>query len=197
MSGTLQALLEGQQSVEVVGEHQLTGRMAEYPLIIVPEWEYLEPAFKSDLVAYVKAGGNLLLIGPTTAALFETELGVTLEGKPAAKPLQLAYSGAMAPTKGQTQAVTLSAAARPFGKLHGTMAADSPAQPAASVTALGKGKIAAVYFSLGQSYPVSRHEGMRQFANDLVRQLVSQLMVEVKGSSDVDVSVARNHGNCS
>ena len=43
ISGALQALLEGQQSVEILGEHHLTGRMADYPLIVVPEWEYLEP----------------------------------------------------------------------------------------------------------------------------------------------------------
>jgi hypothetical protein len=74
MSGALQALLEGQQSVELLGEHHLTGRMAEYPLIVVPEWEYLEPEFKEEMVAYVKGGGNLLLIGPKTAALFQPEL---------------------------------------------------------------------------------------------------------------------------
>jgi hypothetical protein len=74
MSGTLQALLESQQSVELLGEHHLTGRLAEYPLIVVPEWEYLEPGFKDELVAYVKGGGNLLLIGPKTVDLFQTEL---------------------------------------------------------------------------------------------------------------------------
>ena len=41
-SGTLEALLESQQSVELLGEHHLAGRMQEYPLIIVPEWEYLD-----------------------------------------------------------------------------------------------------------------------------------------------------------
>jgi hypothetical protein len=74
MSGALQALLESQQSVELLGEHHLTGRLADYPLIVVPEWEYLEPSFKDELVAYVKGGGNLLLIGPKTVALFQTEL---------------------------------------------------------------------------------------------------------------------------
>ncbi len=74
MNGALQALLEGQQSVELLGEHHLMGRMAEYPLIVLPEWEYLEPGFRDELVAYVKGGGNLLLIGPKTAALFQAEL---------------------------------------------------------------------------------------------------------------------------
>lgn len=194
VSGTLQALLEGQQSVEIVGEHQLTGRIADYPLIVVPEWEYLEPGFKGDLVKYVKSGGNLLLIGPSTAALFEAELGVTLQDTPAAKPLTLAHGGATAPTKGQTQVVTLSGTARPFGTLRAAANSDSPAQPAASVATLGKGKIAAVYFSLGQSYGATRDENLRQFTNDLVHELFPRPMVEVKGSPDVDVSVARNHG---
>ena len=29
-----------------LGEHHLAGRMAEYPLIVVPEWDYLEPGSK-------------------------------------------------------------------------------------------------------------------------------------------------------
>jgi lysophospholipase L1-like esterase len=74
INAVLQALLESQQSVEIQSEHHLTGRMAEYPLIVIPELEYLEPKFKDDLVAYVKGGGNLLLIGPKTAALIQAEL---------------------------------------------------------------------------------------------------------------------------
>lgn len=70
LSRALFTLLESQYSVEVLGEHQLAGRMSEYPLIVVPEWEYLEPQFIEELVAYVKDGGNLLLIGAKTASLF-------------------------------------------------------------------------------------------------------------------------------
>ncbi|MDG3007898.1 hypothetical protein [Paludisphaera mucosa] len=37
LGGVLAALLEARRSVEVLGEHQLAGRLAEYPLIVVPE----------------------------------------------------------------------------------------------------------------------------------------------------------------
>ena len=84
-SGTLEALLESQQSVELLGEHHLAGRMREYPLIIVPEWDYLEPDFKASLLKYVQGGGNLLLIGPSTAALFARELEIR-SGRPARLP---------------------------------------------------------------------------------------------------------------
>ena len=179
----------------MLGEHHLAGRMAEYPLIVVPEWEYLEPKFKTDLVAYVNAGGNLLLIGPKTAALFQAELGVTLEGTLSPHgPIHLAHNGSLASTRGQTQPVSLGVNAELFGQLHSANDAASPSTPAASIAPLGKGKIAATYFTFGQGYLADRSPVARQFLNDLVRQLFPSPMVEVRGSSDVDVSVARNHG---
>lgn len=75
LTSALLTLLESQYSVEVLGEHHLAGRMSQYPLIVIPEWEYLDPQFRNDLLAYVKEGGNLLLIGPKTAALFQADLG--------------------------------------------------------------------------------------------------------------------------
>lgn len=80
-NGTLQALLEGQQVVDLVGEHQMTGHLADWPLIILPETTSLEPAFKKELMDYARGGGKLLLIGPEAAALFQDELGATLHAE--------------------------------------------------------------------------------------------------------------------
>jgi lysophospholipase L1-like esterase len=195
INGALQALLEGQQSVEIQGEHHLRGRMAEYPLIVVPEWEYLEPQFKEELTAYVKGGGNLLLIGPRTAAMFQTELGVTLEGEPRpAANCRLAYSGELATVNGQMQPAKLGPKCKPFGQLPKTNEADTSSLPAASISEYGRGKIAAIYFTFGQGYVNARTDLMRQFLNDLVRQLFPKPMVEVRGSPDVDVVVNRMAG---
>ncbi|MBM4027236.1 MAG: hypothetical protein FJ280_17795, partial [Planctomycetes bacterium] len=159
MSGALQALLQSQYSVELLGEHHLTGRLAEYPLIVIPEWEYLEPAFKDELTAYVKAGGNLLLIGPKTAALFQAELD----------------------------------AVRSDDVRRSLQAPDG--QPPATIAEFGQGKIAAVPFAFGQRYATAPTDASRQFLNDLVRQLFPQPMVEVKGSTDVDVVINRLRDN--
>lgn len=192
VSGVLQALLESQHSVEVVGEHQLAGRLAEYPLIVVPEWAYLEPAFRNDLVAYVKTGGNLLLVGPKSAALFQAELDVTLLGEPLAKPQTLVHNGATAQTKGFAQGVRLGAGSEGYGSLQA--AAGATALPAASIAALGQGKIAAVYADLGQSYNGVRNDVVRGFMNDLARKLYAKPTVEVTGSKDVDVCLMRQRG---
>jgi hypothetical protein len=155
IGGVLQALLDSQQSVEIVAEHHLAGRLAEYPLIVVPEWDYLEPKFRADLVGYVRAGGNLLLIGPKTAALFHEELGET-------------------PPAATTAGATGSAVSK--------------------IIALGRGRIAASYAAFGQAYLKEPNETARAFLSGLVWELFPAPMVEVTGSHEVDVCVARNHG---
>ncbi|MCX7825468.1 MAG: hypothetical protein N2689_07905 [Verrucomicrobiae bacterium] len=144
IDGALQALLENQWSVEVLSEHHLAGRLRDYPLIVIPECEYLDATFRNGLVAYVKAGGNLLLIGRSAAKLFEGELGGKVEGEN-------------------------------------------------RTVAYGRGKIAYSNFS-GHTYLHKRLEALRCSLNDLARQLFPKPMVEVKGSNDVDVCLARNHG---
>ncbi len=194
LRGTLQALLECQQSVEVLSEHNLTGRMGEYPLIVIPECSFLEPEFKREVVGYVKTGGNLMLVGPQTAAMFQSELGITLEGNPQSEPRYLNHAGKAIPTRGMTQSVKLQPHVKPFGMLHRNNDAASPSHPAASVAILEKGKIAATYFSFSQGYISDRSENARSFLHDLVRHLFPEPLVEVKGSVDVDVSVNRIPG---
>jgi hypothetical protein len=194
INGVLQALLESQQSVEVLGEHHLEGRLQEYPLIVIPEWEYLERSFKSKLVNYVKEGGNLLLISPRSAALFQTELDVAFEDPPRGTKSSLLFNGAWMPLNTEFQAARLGRGARWFGRLHATADLSSPSQPAASIATLGRGKIAAVYFDFGQGYLASRGPIAREFLDSLTRQLFPDRLAEVTGSHDVDVVVNRVEG---
>ncbi len=195
IDGVLRALLEGQNSVEIPTESQLAGRLAEYPLIIVPEWEYLDPEFKQDLIAYVQGGGNLLLVSPDSARLFADELGVQLDGGPSAPgPLYLAGPQGIATLNGARQAVMLGPDAKPLGQLHDSKDANSVSRPAASVRQLGLGRIAAVYFTFGRSYCESPMQEAREFLNGLVRELFPEPMVSVTGAPGVDVCVARKDG---
>jgi hypothetical protein len=194
VQGILHALLESQFSVEVVGEHQLTGRLSEYPILIVPEWDYLEPAFKTDLVAYVKGGGNLLLLGPQSAGLFRDELGVTWPEtqNPSAK-FSLDYQDQQTALSGPLHQVLPAADTRTLGRLTAVTLAH-PASPASSIRTLGRGTIAATYFTLGPTYRSAPSDALRQFLNDLVRELFPNPMVEVTGTHDVDVVLARQRG---
>ncbi|MCE5252269.1 hypothetical protein LLG96_18870 [bacterium] len=196
MSGILQSLLDSQNSVEIVMEHHLDGRMQEYPLIVVPEWEYLDPPFRDKLLAYVKNGGNLLVTGPKAAALFEKELGIRLIGSPEKKVNGLEYNGWLAGLETISQKAELGQGVRQFGSIYYDARNDmaGPSDPAASIAAYGKGKIAATYLDLGERYLNARTALARTFLNDLARELFPDPIVEVKGSHSVDVVVNRING---
>ncbi|GAA4447846.1 hypothetical protein GCM10023091_43450 [Ravibacter arvi] len=70
LRGVLQALLEGQNSVDIVSEDMLNRNIKKFPLIVVPEWQQLSRVLCEDLISYVKEGGSLLIIGNETAGFF-------------------------------------------------------------------------------------------------------------------------------
>ena len=194
LNGILQSLLESQNVVDVVMEHHLTGRMQDYPLLIYPEWDTIEPNFKEQLIDYVKNGGNLILISPASAKLFEQELGVSLQGEASEQVNGLYYNGWMSGVKSISQNVALGPDARPFGTIyHADNTLDGDSQPAASIRRLGKGAIAGAYLELGAVYLQDATSVARDFLNGLVRELVPDPAVTVTGSRYVDVTL--NHIN--
>lgn len=193
LAGTLQALVESQQVVDVVGEHSLVPRLAKYPLVVVGECDTLEPAFRQQLVHYVEEGGNLLIIGPEAASLFAESLDVTL-GESQQQPRYLAAASGLVAVKGRTREAKLGSRAEARGKLHAANDAGSEAQIAASVARLGKGRIAATYFPFSGGYLEGRSQVYRGFLSEITRQLFPAPQVEVKGSPDVEVAVSRLRG---
>ncbi len=75
LRGVLQCLLEWQYSVDVVNENMLGRNLERFPMIVVPEWNYLQPTFRDDLVRYVENGGKLFVIGPESTGLFTEAFG--------------------------------------------------------------------------------------------------------------------------
>ena len=59
MRGVLQNLLDSQNIIDITMEHHLAGRMSDYPLIVLPEWDYLDRKFKKELLEYVEPFGEL------------------------------------------------------------------------------------------------------------------------------------------
>ncbi len=194
-SGTLEALLASQRSVELLSEHHLSGRMQEYPLIIIPEWSYLDPTFKADLLKYVKSGGRLLVMGPAAASLFSKELEITPEGPVGKGPGYLATANGLLPVKGPVQNVRTADKVQVSGKLHASADPGSASFPAVTVITLGKGQIMATWFAFSRNYLESRDGALRDYLDGLVRELFPDPLVEVRGSRDVDVVVNRARGN--
>jgi hypothetical protein len=196
LRGVLLSLLDAQNAVEVLMEHHLSGRMAEYPLIVIPEWEYLAPDFREELLAYVESGGNLLVIGLEAADLFSEELGVTVGARLNDRTVAwLEHEGLFAGVNDNPpRVIGLRKGVQTFGKLCLQHDDVGPFEPAGSVTTYGQGKIGAVYFSFGENYLEGASFVARDFLNRLVRELFPGPMVEVTGSHYVDVIVNRIDG---
>ena len=194
MQGVMQCLLDSQYSVEVLIEHQLSGRMQEYPIIIVPEWDYLKPRFKEELLVYVKTGGKLLIVGPKAAALFKAQLRVRLLGKPQEKDQWLEHGGWLCAAKTMSLEVKPGPGVKVFGKLYRENDNKGPFNHAATITRHGKGTIAAAYVNIGERYCRAQTTVIRDFLHTLVQKLFPGPIVQVTGSHHVDVVVNRKDG---
>lgn len=194
MQGVLQNLLDSQNVVDITMAHHLQKHIDEYPLVVIPEWDYLGPGLKKKLLAYVEAGGNLLIVGPEAAALFKKQLCVKFVGKPDVKDRWISHNGSLACMKTQSQEVQLLKGARKFSDLYAEDDVIGPSTPAASIARYGKGKIAAVYVRMGERYCNGATAVARNFLSDLVRQLFPKPLVTVTGSQFVDVTAARLDG---
>ncbi|MHB1306541.1 MAG: hypothetical protein ACYDC1_01515 [Limisphaerales bacterium] len=194
LRGVLQSLLESGNSVQIVSEHHLAGRMSEWPLVVIPEWDYLEPAFREELKAYVQKGGSLLLVGPSAAKLFATDLDVTFNGEPATVGRYLEHAGWLGGLNTRVQPVSPGSSARALGRLHHQDDPASKSEVGATITRLGQGQIAALWFDYGDAYLNRRVPVARDFLQAVVREIFPAPTVTVTGSTCVDVSLARNRG---
>lgn len=192
MRGVLQSLLDSRWSVDIRSEHHLHGRLHDYPVVVVPEWGYLDPEFREELARYAIEGGRLLLIGPKTAALFARELDAEISGEPVAKSgVFLGHDGWLSAMTSPTAKVRLGQRALPFGQLFESDDLRTPGVPAATVSLVGNGMIAATFLDLGQPYLKSRNATAQGFLSDLVRELLPRPVAEVKGPGAVELVLNR------
>ncbi|MHC4122346.1 MAG: alpha-amylase family protein [Planctomycetota bacterium] len=194
LRGALKCLLDCQYSVDILAEHNLTGKMNDYPLIVIPQCDYLEHDFKDQLLEYTKQGGKLLLIGPKTAALFEEPLGIKLQDTPSVKRQWLYHNNHLGGIRTISQKARLNPNATEFGRIYPQNDFIGDSIPAASITNYGKGRIAAAYFNMADRYINAYTFVLRDFIGSLVKNLFPDPIVEVKGSRTVDVVVNKIDG---
>ncbi len=192
MQGILTALLDGQHTVEVLMEHHLRGRMGEYGLIVIPEWAYLEPAFKGELVEYAHQGGKLLVVGAEAIKLFEKESGVTVSAPLEEKKNQwIGFDKQIFGMVGAYQPVTLNPGTQALGSMYSRQDLRFPAGALGSVAACGRGKMAGIAMNFGVSYHESQTAAGRDLLSKAVKELFTHPVVEVKGSHLVHVTLNR------
>jgi hypothetical protein len=173
-------------------EHTLTGKMNQYPLIIIPECDYLEPAFMDELRSYVNQGGNLIIVGAETTKLFQKELGIkSLKTKNEMEAF-IAVSDKIGALRSTLDSVVLNPEAKATSTFYeGSDFRLKEKMIASSVNNAGKGKIAAIYFNAGSDYEEFKSPVLRDFLNSTINELFTDQLVRVTGTHLVHVSLNR------
>ena len=195
LQGTLNALLDNQYAVEILMEHHLTGKMNRYPLIVIPECDYLEPSLLTELRTYLKNGGNILVLGTETAGIFTRELGIESANKSEEKAMFISAANRLGSILSPLLEVKLLPESQPLANIYTVNDYTYKSETvAASIRQVGKGKIAAIYFNAGSAYSQYKTPVIRDFIAETITQLSPQQMVEVTGSHLVHVAVNKLNG---
>lgn len=188
MRGVLQALLDGQASVDVLMDHHMRESMDQYPVLVLPEWSLITDELRERYRAYVRAGGNLLIVGPHAAKMFEKELGVTLGGSVEKKDRWIDWNNRLAGVASEGCDVTMIApGTRVLSRWWPADDRLGESGVAATIRRYGKGKIAGIYLNLGARYIAARTVGTREMLQDMLKLLQPQPLVQVTGSHQVEV----------
>jgi hypothetical protein len=195
LQATLYALLDNQLPVEVLMEHHLTGNTSRYPMIVIPECDYIEPSLLNELREYIQNGGNLLIIGAETAEVFSKELGIKSAKTKDEKAWFISAANRLGCVNSKILEVELGADCKAISNFYGSNDYRDPSKTiASSVKQVGKGKIAAIYFNAGTAYSQYKTPVIRDFIAETIAQLSPEKMVEVVGSQLVHVALNKLKG---
>lgn len=195
LQATLYALLDNQLPVEVLMEHHLSGKMNQYPLIVIPECQSIEPSLLNELRGYLSNGGNLLVIGAETAGIFAGELGIQASTMTEEKLSFISAAGRLGSIRSPLLEVDLSSDSKIISNFYDVADYRNKSQTvSASVRQVGKGKIAAIYFNAGTAYAKNKTFVIRDYLAETIAQLAPPQLATVTGSHLVHLAVNKLNG---
>ncbi|MDP2338521.1 MAG: hypothetical protein Q8N05_19140 [Bacteroidota bacterium] len=195
LQATLYALLDNQYPVEVLMEHNLSGKTGQYPLIVIPECDSIAPPMLNELRTYVQNGGNLLVIGAETVGIFAKELGIQSSNTIEEKTTFISAANRLGSILSPIRSVELTSDSKVISNFYDVCDYRYKSKTiASSVRQVGKGKIAAIYFNAGTAYSKYKTPVIRDFIAETMAQLSPEKMVEVTGSHLVHVALNKLNG---
>jgi hypothetical protein len=138
LRGMLNLLLDSQNAVEILMEHHLEKKINEYPLVIIPETEYLTDDFRKILLKYVDGGGNLLVVGAEAVKMFEGQLNVEFNDTSKVAVNNLEWNGELAGVRGLYQPFIPKNNVETFGEFMMNPISDSNSRPPLQLPLMAK-----------------------------------------------------------
>ena len=187
MQGILNSLLDGQHAVEVLMTHQMLKRLNEFPVVVIPEWQLIEPELETAFRKYVDQGGKLLIVGATATARFDDLLGVKELKATTARKSYLNVADRFIELDTDIRSVAALPGTTVLNQLYPLDDLVDPSDVSATIRDYGKGKIAGIYISLAESYLDNTSPVIRDLLSNIVNQLLPDPFVKIEGSHLVNI----------
>lgn len=179
-------------STEIVSEHTLKGKCADYPVIVVPElYSGLAPETVEELLAYAKNGGSLLLTGCKTCALFAEAGAPFALNEPGAPYNLFTMDGVSFGTIRNFRTISAET---------GTTIASASLQqrdeksPIASIIPFGQGKIGVIGADIGLAYNEQAQYLHRTLIRAMLDGLYSPIVRLDRADGKLEITVLRKDG---
>lgn len=190
LQGIVQLFCESGQSFEILSEHNLSGHMDEYPLIVIPETKIIEKGFLDELLEYVENGGSLLVIGTAPYELLRHRLDFF--GEKETNDYLISEDGkSWAYNSGGFIKNSFA------GIAHGHMSLLKDIDSGEKHTAVetlksGKGKISLLLADIGDTYIKRKSHVHRNLIKSMVSELY-QPIVTLDGSMYIDMTLMKKN----
>lgn len=194
MEGLTSAFMDGQHSIEILMDHHMKDKLKQYPTIVIPEWNDFDNEIKERLLAHVRNGGNVFVIGAKSVREFQDQLDVDFIGADSTAQFNIGDRelGGIAGIKTQWQPITPKAGTETIGHVYQQRDYRFPSDyPVATINSYGKGKIAAIYLDMSTAYSTYRNPVFNNLIDSVLDRLVANPTINVEGSDKVHVVLGK------
>jgi hypothetical protein len=194
VQGAVYALLEECRGVDVLDEWALLPRLAEFPVVVVPERHALSEEMLKALKEYVRNGGKLLVTGAECFERFGSAfLGVSAGKLESDATYYVPAADAATPLFSKTWRLVKPTTAKSLGSLGRTALTDAEllAHPAATLNRVGRGAVAYIPADVCRDFEHNRYPLIRSFIGEVTRALAGKLPISVQAPLCVDVALRR------
>jgi len=196
VEGAVYGLLENQFGVDILDEWALMPVLGDFPVVVVPEQNFLSDTMVSALQAYVLRGGKLFVSGSELFHRFgEAFLGVSEGSTVKDSVFHLPAADGSTPVYSPIWRLVEPSGAATLRTLGETPLLDEYLlpQPGATLHRYGKGKVLYIPCDLFRDFAHKRYGLTRALIGELMRDLAGHMEIEVSAPACVDV-ILRRHG---
>ncbi len=197
MKGILNMLLDSRLPVDILMDHQVNAStIQQYPLLILPEWEHIDPAVRVQLNEYVNKGGNLLIIGASATHDFKDMLAVQFKEAPQKNNTLFAgFNGNIVAMHTDYQPVVENTQQQSWGQI---LTADdwrfTTKNILASTQKVGKGNVAGIYIDMGDFYTHNQNPVSLDLLQSVIQSMVPSFISTVTGSGKIHQVISKKNG---